>query len=139
MSLLNEFNIQLYSLRELTKEDFAGALKLVGEAGYSGVEFAGYGGLTAGEMRGLLEQNGLKSISSHVPLERLLIALEEELEFNKEIGTQAIIVPYYTMKTGQEVEILAKQLTSIAKTVRDAGFLFGYHNHAHEFEKLRRE
>jgi sugar phosphate isomerase/epimerase len=135
MSLINEFNIQLYSLRELTKKDFAGALRMVREAGYSGVEFAGYGDLTAVEMRGLLEQNGLTSISSHVPLERLLTALEEELEFNKDIGTQAIIVPYYTMKTGQEVEALAKQLTSIAKTVRSAGFLFGYHNHAHEFEK----
>ena len=134
MSLVKEFNIQLYSLRELIKDDFPGVLKMVGEAGYSGVEFAGYGNLPAGEMNKLLEQNGLKSVSSHVPLERLMNALEEELRYNKEIGTQAIIVPYYQMKTAGEVEVLAKQLTSIAKEVRGAGFLFGYHNHAHEFE-----
>lgn len=133
MSLVKEFNIQLYSLRELVKKDFSGVLKMVAEIGYTGVEFAGYENLTSSELRKLLEQNGLKSISSHVPIERLTAALDEELKFNKEIGTQAIIVPYYPMKNGSEVEALAKELTKIAKEVRSAGFLFGYHNHAHEF------
>ncbi len=133
MSLIKEFSIQLYSLRELARYDFPGVLKMVGETGYRGVEFAGYENLSSAEMRELLEQNGLKSISSHVPLERLLDALEEELKFNQEIGTQAIIVPYHPMKTASEAEALAKQLAIVAKEVRGAGFLFGYHNHAHEF------
>jgi sugar phosphate isomerase/epimerase len=133
MNLIKDFSIQLYSLRELVKDNFPGVLKMVRDTGYTGVEFAGYENLSAGEMRDLLEQNGLKSISSHVPLERLLDALEEELKFNKEIGTQAIVVPYHPMKTVNDVEALAKQLTLVAKEVRGAGFLFGYHNHAHEF------
>lgn len=135
MSLLKEFNIQLYSLREMMKEDFPGGLKLVSEAGYSGVEFAGYGDFTSGEMRELLEKNNLKAVSTHVSLERLQTSLEEELKYNKEIGTQAIIVPYHPMKTAEEAKELASQLTSLAKEVRQAGFLFGYHNHAHEFVK----
>jgi len=133
MSLIKEFNIQLYSLRELTKDNFPDVLKRVGEVGYTGVEFAGYGNLTASQMRELLEQNGLKSISSHVSLERLLSALDEELSYNQQIGTQAIIVPYHPLATVQDVEVLAEQLTPIAKAVRSAGFTFGYHNHAHEF------
>lgn len=135
MSLLKEFNLQLYSLRELINDDFPGVLKKVGKTGYSGVEFAGYGNLTAKEMRELLEQNGLKSVSSHVSMERLQDALEEELDYHQTLGTQAIIVPYYPMKTAHDVEMLAEQLSSIAKTVRSAGFMFGYHNHAHEFEQ----
>lgn len=133
MSLIKEFNLQLYSLRELTKDNFPGVLKRVGEVGYTGVEFAGYGNLTANQMNELLEQNGLKSVSSHVPLERLLNALDEELSYNQQIGTQAIIVPYHPLAIVKDVEILAEQLTPIAKAVRSAGFTFGYHNHAHEF------
>lgn len=136
MSLIKEFNLQLYSLRELTKDNFPDVLKRVGEVGYTGVEFAGYGKLTASQMHELLEQNGLKSVSSHVPLERLLSALDEELSYNQQIGTQAIIVPYHPLATVQDVEILAEQLTPIAKAVRSAGFTFGYHNHAHEFAEL---
>lgn len=133
MSLIKEFNLQLYSLRELTKDDFPGVLKKVAEAGYSGVEFAGYENLTAGQMGELLEQNGLKSVSSHVPLERLKSALDEELSYNRQIGTQAIIVPYHPLATVHDVKMLAEQLASIAKAVRSEGFIFGYHNHAHEF------
>ncbi|WP_077611454.1 sugar phosphate isomerase/epimerase family protein [Clostridium sp. Marseille-P2415] len=135
MSLIKEFNLQLYSLRELTRNGFSDVLKRVAEVGYTGVEFAGYGNLTAGQMSGLLEENGLKSISSHVPLERLINALDEELSYNRQIGTQAIVVPYYPVETVHDVEILAEQLAPIAKAVRSAGFAFGYHNHAHEFAK----
>lgn len=135
MSFIKEFNLQLYSLRELTKDDFSGVLKRIAEIGYTGVEFAGYGNLTASQMRELLEKNGLKSISSHVPLERLTNALDEELNYNQKIGTQTIIVPYYPLKTVRDVEILAEQLAPVAKAVRSAGFNFGYHNHAHEFAK----
>ncbi len=133
MGLIKEFNLQLYSLRELTKNNFPEVLKRIAQIGYTGVEFAGYGNLTASQMRELLEQNGLKSVSTHVSLERLLNNLDEELSYNQQIGTQAIIVPHYPLATVKDVEMLAEQLTSIAKAVRSAGFTFGYHNHAHEF------
>lgn len=137
MGLINEFSIQLYSLRELAQNDFAGVLKRVGEIGYTGVEFAGYGGLSAQQMRALLDENGLKSVGSHVSLERLTDALDEELAYNRTLGTQAIVVPYDPMKTAQDVEKLAGRLAPIAKAVRSAGFEFGYHNHAHEFVKTQ--
>ncbi|WP_313129644.1 sugar phosphate isomerase/epimerase family protein [Anaerocolumna sp.] len=135
MSLIKEFNLQLYSVRELIKDNFPEVLKRVAQIGYTGVEFAGYGNLTASQMRELLEENDLKSISSHVSLERLLNNLDEELSYNQQIGTQAIIVPYHSPETAQDVEKLAEQLAPIAKAVRSAGFIFGYHNHAHEFTK----
>lgn len=135
MGLISEFSIQLYSLREEMKDDFAGVMRRVGEIGYTGVEFAGYGGLTADEMKALLSECGLKSVGSHVPLERLQNNLEEELAFNKAIGTKYIIVPYFVMKNEEDVNTLAAQMREIAPKVRAAGFEFGYHNHAHEFEK----
>lgn len=131
--LLNEFAIQLYSLREETARDFAGAVDRMAPLGYSGVEFAGYGGLSADEMKALLERNKLKSVSSHVGLDRLENNLNEELAYNKTLGSAYIVLPGAPMETLADVEALAQKLIPIAEKVRAAGFGFGYHNHAHEF------
>ena len=40
MPLLNEFGIQLYSVREDTERDFPGTLRRLGDMGYTGFEFA---------------------------------------------------------------------------------------------------
>ncbi len=42
--------LQLYTVRDQTEKDFAGTLRRVAELGYTGVEFAGYGDLSAQEM-----------------------------------------------------------------------------------------
>ena len=41
--------VQMYTLREESEKDFAGTLKKVAELGFDGVEFAGYGELSARE------------------------------------------------------------------------------------------
>ena len=43
--LLKEVGLQLYSLREETEKDFCATVEKVAKMGYTGVEFAGYGGL----------------------------------------------------------------------------------------------
>ena len=45
--------LQLYSVRNAMKEDFVGTLKAVKEMGYEYVEFAGYFGRTAEEIKAL--------------------------------------------------------------------------------------
>ncbi|MEX2460572.1 MAG: hypothetical protein WD469_04615 [Paenibacillaceae bacterium] len=46
--------LQLYTLRDETAKDFIGTLRKVAEIGYEGVEFAGYGGMTAEQLQALL-------------------------------------------------------------------------------------
>ena len=58
MGLLNEFYIQLYSVREELAKDFPGVLRKLGKMGYTGVEFAGYGGYSATELKKLLDECG---------------------------------------------------------------------------------
>ena len=43
--------IQLYTLREFAEKDYVGMLEGVKRLGYDAVEFAGYGGLAAGELK----------------------------------------------------------------------------------------
>ncbi len=47
--------LELYTVRDETARDFTGTLRRVAQIGYPGVEFAGYGNLTAQEMSALLK------------------------------------------------------------------------------------
>ena len=51
--------LQLYSVREQCKIDLPGTVAAVSKIGYRGVEFAGYHGRSAKELRQLLDDNGL--------------------------------------------------------------------------------
>ena len=42
--------LQLYSIKDEMEKDFMGTLEKVAKMGYQGVEFAGYGGYTAGRL-----------------------------------------------------------------------------------------
>lgn len=135
MRLLDEFAIQLYSVRDVMEEDFIGVLNKLGSKGfgYTGVEFAGFGGITAYEMKTALEENGLKAIASHTSLDRLLNHLDEEIEYHKIIGAEYIICPFAEMNNKTDILELVQKLTPVAKRISSEGLKFGYHNHAHEF------
>ena len=131
-----EISLQLWSVNEETKKDFTGAVKRVGEIGFSGVEFAGYGGLTAGEQAQLLQESGLYSVGTHSGLQVFEENFEAELSYNKEIGSKYIICPWAKMDTMEEIDHVAEVLNKAADRASKEGIKVGYHNHAHEFVKL---
>ena len=139
MSLLKDVAVQLYSVRDVTEGDFKGVLEKLGKngMGYSGVEFAGFGGLSISDMRAALDENGLKPISSHTGVELLLDEkkLDDEIAYQKALGIEYIICPYAELETKADALALAKKLTPVAEKIMAAGLKFGYHNHAHELVK----
>jgi sugar phosphate isomerase/epimerase len=129
--------IQLYTIRDETAKDFVGALKRVAAEGYQGVEFAGYGGLPANEMKALLDELGLQAIGSHVGIGRLTSALDEEIEYNLAIGSRYIVCPALGKEHRQDEAAWRntfRLLEQIGDTCRERGIAFGYHNHRFEFE-----
>ena len=60
---------QIYSCREDAQKDLLGTLKKIKELGYDGVEFAGFYGHTAEEVKAMLDEVGLVAISDHVPFQ----------------------------------------------------------------------
>ena len=136
MPLVDQFSIQLYSVRDVIENDYKGTLKKLAAMGYTGVEFAGYGGLSAQEMKDTLESLKLKPVGSHVGLEALTKRLDEEIAYNKTLGTEYLICPYSAVKTKDDVLELAKTLKPAAEKISGAGFKFAYHNHAHEFVQV---
>ncbi|MCL2264758.1 MAG: sugar phosphate isomerase/epimerase [Treponema sp.] len=135
MKLLDKFSVQLWSVRDVTEKDFAGTFKKLAEMGYTGVEFAGYGGLSAPEMKDILSANGLKSVGAHIGLDRLTGNLDEEIAYHKVLGTEYLVCPHSKINTKDETLELAKTLTPVIKKISGAGFKFAYHNHSHEFNK----
>ena len=127
-----DVSLQLYTLKELTKDDFAGTLEQVAKAGYKGVEFAGYGGLTAGQMKNTLDNLGLRSVSSHISYELFHENLDEQIEYNLKLGTKFMICPYLKLNTREYALHMAEEFNVFGEKIKASGMAFGYHNHDFE-------
>ena len=133
MSLIEKIGLQLWSVRDVMQNDFAGTLKKLAEMGYTAVEFAGYGGLSSSEMKDVLASCKLNPVGSHIGIQRLTENLDEEIAYHKALGTEYLICPFHKMEKKDDALDLAKVLKPVIAKITDSGFKFAYHNHAHEF------
>ena len=134
------FGLQLYSVRGDCGKDLPGTLAKVAKMGYAAVEFAGYYGRNAKDMRKLLDDNGLVCCGTHAQFNSLLgDNLPKTIEFNKTIGNKYLIVPGLPGQyTGSHETWLntAKIFNELAEKVKPHGMLVGYHNHSAEFKPI---
>lgn len=128
--------LQLWSIQEACKENFYEALKQVKESGYDGVEFAGYHGKSAAEVKSYLDELDLKVAASHLPYEALQHHLEETVAYEKAIGNKRLVVPFATFNTLDEWTNFIAEMEEIAKKLAEEGMEFYYHNHANEFTEI---
>jgi sugar phosphate isomerase/epimerase len=129
--------IQLFSLRKQCEADLERTLAFVRDTGFDGVEFAGYYGRTAAQLRGLLDKHSLKCCGSHTPLPELTgDRLRAAIEDNQTLRNRNLIIPglpkqYITSAAGWTAA--AEQLNQIAENLRPVNMRVGYHNHDAEF------
>src|SRR5450755_550847 len=131
--------LQLYTVRDETKRDFAGTLQRVAQIGYAGIEFAGYGNLTSPEMSALLAETGLKAASTHLGLAALEgPQLSTSLRYCQDIGCSFIVLPSLPKewRTQEGISVLAPRLDAIGRQCQEHGITFAYHNHDFEFTKV---
>lgn len=134
--------IQLYTLRDLTKTDFLGTIRKVADMGYQAVEFAGYFGVPARELKAFIADCGLKAPSAHIGLDfsdlsKMEAGLAQQIEYAQELGLEYIVTPYSPFSpvpTQDELDRVISFLERAAHMVRDAGLRYGYHNHDFEFK-----
>jgi len=131
-----EVSLQLYSIHEETKKDFKKSVEQVAKLGYKGVEFAGYGGLSAEELKVLLKENNLYSVGTHTGLQVFENSFDEELALSKAIGSKYIICPYAQVDTREKIDKLVNLLNAAADKAAGENIKVGYHNHAHEFAEI---
>lgn len=131
--------LQLYTVRDEAARDFAGTLRRVAEIGYPGVEFAGYGNLTAPELVALLAETGLHPLSTHLALDLLDGAhLDASIDYCCEIGCSSIVLPWLAneWRTREGMLALAPRLNAIGQRCQEQGITFAYHNHDFEFARV---
>lgn len=132
--------LELYSLRDDTPKDMAGTLKKVAEIGYDAVEFAGYFGHSAEDLKKMLDDAGLKCAGTHTSLDSVSDDnIEATAKFMATLGSPFLIVPGVGKEfqgTRDGAMRLAETLTQASKTAAEFGARVGYHNHTWEFEPL---
>ena len=95
--------LQIYSVRKEAEQDLAGVLAAVAKMGYEGVEFAGYYGHSAQDIRKMLDDNGLKCCGGHLGIDTLLgDALPATIEFQQTLGNLAAYITEIARNTAED-------------------------------------
>ncbi|MGG1630375.1 sugar phosphate isomerase/epimerase family protein [Rossellomorea sp. NRS-1567] len=130
--------LQMYTLRTELEKDFTGTLQKVAELGYEGVELAGYGGLSAKELKKKLDQLELRVASSHIPLTDLRSDVSKVIHDQLELGSKYIVCPYLLPeeRTEEHYIQLVDDLNSFGERCSDEGITLCYHNHEFELSTL---
>jgi sugar phosphate isomerase/epimerase len=132
--------LELYSLRDDCAKDLPRMIAETAKIGYKGVEFAGYHGRTAKDLRKMLDDNGLVCCGTHTGLDTLLgDHFDKTVEFNKTLGNQYLIVPWMPeerLKSAEAIEATAKTFNELADKARQSRMFVGYHAHAGDLKKV---
>jgi sugar phosphate isomerase/epimerase len=135
----DQISLQLYTVREETARDMPATLLRISEIGYPAVEFAGFGGLSAGDLRSILDDLGLRVSGAHVPYDSWETDPEAVITNMHTLDCAHAILPIAPPEQrGDEsaVASLAGSLNRWGELCRKEGVTFSYHNHDFEFAPL---
>ena len=128
-----DYGIQLYSIRDLAKENFEEAVAAASRIGYSSIEFAGFFGRTAAEVNRAMSDAGIRIIGTHSGWGELANDYENTLRFHKEIGNKHYTIPGADLSTPEKLRDFVEFLNFMTPKLAGEGIELAYHNHAREF------
>ena len=129
--------LQLYSIRDEVEKDMDKALGEVKAMGYDYVEFAGFYGKSAEEVKALLDKHGLEGVSVHQPAHVFEEEGQKAVDYLKEIGLKFAAIPYYPLAELQDnFDQVVASFTKVGELLKENGIQLLYHNHDFEFHKI---
>jgi sugar phosphate isomerase/epimerase len=136
---LDRVGVQLYTVRNAMRESVERTLDQVARIGYKEVEFAGYFGKTAKEIRALLDANGLTAPSAHsADMNSIRNRFAQVIDDAAAIGHQYVVcasLPRSEM-TLDGYKRIAGEFNRAGEQAARAGVMVGFHNHDGEFAPL---
>ncbi len=162
---LERIGLQLFSIPALLDEDFAGTMAMLAMLGYKEIEFfgpyefsvqserehwapigvqlgmrgSGYYGLTAKQVRDVLDHNGMTSPSMQTDLESLRTRMSELAEASHIVGHRYVILPSLRPEHRTSLDAYKRSADMFneigAQAVRH-GIRFAYHNHGYGFTEI---
>jgi sugar phosphate isomerase/epimerase len=131
-------SVQLYSLREAAAVDFVGVLERLGAIGFTGVELAGFHGLTPKELARTALRSGLVVSSGHIG-DAATATLEASLDDLQAAGCDVAVVGFLPPAAFADLDAVqrsADRVTAAYEAAAKRGMTLGYHNHWWEFETI---
>lgn len=129
------FAVQLYSIHKIFWTDPVRILAALKEAGYDGVEFAGYAGRTAKEIKSLLADAGLAGAGTHVNGFVSLVGdeLKRTLDFCAEAGIESVTSPHAKCDSEDAYRKFGHSMGLAAEAAAAYGIKVGIHTTYHHF------
>lgn len=130
--------LQLYTLRDHTKDDFDGVVRKVAAMGYQGVETAGFGNSNPIAAKRLFDELGLQVAGLHAPMP--LGDQQKEVIGNALLfGCQYLVTPHIgrdDVKDLDAVKNLCDRLNLSQEVAKANGMTLAIHNHWWEYALL---
>lgn len=131
-----EYGIQLYSVRDLSKESLEEALRQVAEIGYKFVEFAGFFDHSAEEVAEMLKKYGLRTSGTHSSVDPMVENFDETVAYHKTIGNKNYIVPGVDLWSRKTLNAFIEKVNAVQDKMKAEGIALGFHNHRNEFKTM---
>ena len=119
----------LYILRNECERDLAGVLRKLARIGFEGIEFLGFFGHSAEEVRQMLDEHGLTALGNHVQWHDLMADAEGVMDFHQTVGCSYMTVADLPMN---DLPAVSAQLDKLAAKAKARGMRLLYHNHDQE-------
>ncbi|HKN25788.1 MAG TPA: sugar phosphate isomerase/epimerase [Candidatus Acidoferrum sp.] len=133
---ISKVGVQLYTVRDLMKTDFAGTIAKVASIGYKEVEFAGYYDHSPKDVRAILDKVGLTAPACHVGMDVVENHWPETIDAAHTIGHTFIVCPWIDDKDRNSADSWKRIIEGFNKAgeaSKKANIQFAYHNHWWEF------
>ncbi len=131
--------IQVYSVRDVAKDDLRGTLTKLKAMGYDGAEFAGLYGHSAAEVKSMCEEIGIVPLSAHTNLDDIRADMQGLVATYAELGVKYLALAWASPENrpgGENWDNAKADIAAVCKECAKYGMKFLYHNHDFEFEKL---
>lgn len=133
---IEKIGLQLYTVRDLMKQDFDGTLAKVAAVGYKEVEFAGYFDHSPKDVRAAVDRHVLTAPSAHIDYKNLGDKFPEVIEAAKVVGHEYLVNPWIDEEIRKQPDgwkHAAETFNRAGEACKKAGIQFAYHNHWFEF------
>lgn len=136
---LARVGVQLYTVRDAMRASVERTLEQVARIGYQEVEFAGYFGRSAKDIRALLDTNGLTAPSAHsADLPSIRYRFAQVLDDAATIGHRYVVCASLprSEQGADGYRRVAGEFNRAGELAARSGIRLGYHNHDGEFTPL---
>lgn len=164
-AMLNKIGIQLFSLPKTLEKDFRGGINMLSKMGYREIEMygpfpfsaqtaidrwaavtpslgfsgSGYFGLTAVEVKKIMDENKITVPAIHTDFETLRTRMSQLAEAAHTIGFKYVVLPSLPAENRKTLDDYKKTVDIFNKIGEEAvklGLRFGYHNHGYGLQAL---